>query len=127
MILQAAAGGWHSVLLTSKGQVLTCGMSQSGQLGHGDTTAKANPTIIDIFSDMTITDIACGSRHTVLLTSDGDVYAFGCNTCKQVTSDNNSSYSAVPVLVEGIPENSVKIIACGSSWVFAIAEEQKSM
>ena len=35
-IVQIALGRFHSVLLTDKGKVFTCGSSSMGRLGHGD-------------------------------------------------------------------------------------------
>ena len=45
------------------------GWNESGQLGLGDTVnVAAEPALVDALpSDVTVTQLACGSRHTLAL------------------------------------------------------------
>jgi alpha-tubulin suppressor-like RCC1 family protein len=47
--------------------------SASSQLGLGDTSDQDEPTYVDSLRGIGIKQIACGSGHTVVLTSDGYV------------------------------------------------------
>jgi len=61
-----AAGGWHSACLCENGQVYTFGWGEMGQLGHGDRLARDVPSLVEAVHAK---DIACGSRHTVIVCS----------------------------------------------------------
>ncbi|PRP87288.1 S-layer protein [Planoprotostelium fungivorum] len=78
-----ACGGWHSMALTEDGQVYTWGWGEFGALGHGDKTAKNEPTLLDTFSKdkITIKTITAGSRHSLFGADDGRV--FGCGLSSQ--------------------------------------------
>ncbi len=74
-------GDFHSVALTSNGDLYTWGGgSQSynkGQCGHGHTNAMDNPEVIKYFAKKRIIKVACGGFHTLALTSGNELYGFG--------------------------------------------------
>jgi alpha-tubulin suppressor-like RCC1 family protein len=43
---QVVAGPWHSIAVTSKGNVYSFGASSSGQLGLGNTEEQCEPCLI---------------------------------------------------------------------------------
>ena len=53
--------------------VFTWGRGEDGQLGLGDTSDQDEPTYVDALRGVGVRQIACGSGHTVVLTSDGEV------------------------------------------------------
>ena len=58
------------------------GYNEFGQLGDGTTINRSTPVAVDMsgaLSGKTVTAIAAGDRHTVALTSDGKVFAWGRN------------------------------------------------
>jgi alpha-tubulin suppressor-like RCC1 family protein len=59
--------------------VFTWGRGEDGQLGLGDTSDQDEPTYVDALRGVGVRQIACGSGHTVVLTTDGEVYTWG--TC----------------------------------------------
>lgn len=85
-IVQIAAGLHHSVLLTDEGNVYTFGSNQFGQLGLGDFNNRFSPTKVktDMVTRGSITQIAAGSNHTILLSSLGEVLTFGSNQNQQL-------------------------------------------
>lgn len=84
-----AAGGRHSVALCSDGHVYCWGCSKNGRCGNGDKIGSRveTPQMLSIEvlkkrNDMTVTSIACGWSHTliVLTRQDGNatqIYSFG--------------------------------------------------
>jgi RCC1 and BTB domain-containing protein len=80
-IISIACGGQHSLALTDTGKVYSWGFNKTGQLGIGNTFYnKENiPMKINLSEDLKIKSISCGIAHSLLLTTDGDIYAFGCN------------------------------------------------
>ncbi len=66
----------HSVAISSTGEVYAWGANKHGQLGLGDTADRVHPTPLQNFKKKT-TALACGSIHTVYITSEGELYVCG--------------------------------------------------
>ena len=60
--------------------VFTFGRGEDGQLGLGDTCDSDEPKFVDALRGVGVRQIACGSGHTVVLTTDGEVYTWGAST-----------------------------------------------
>ncbi|KAG0456429.1 hypothetical protein HPP92_024217 [Vanilla planifolia] len=90
---KVACGADFTVWLSSAdgSSILTAGLPQYGQLGHGtdneyntkDSSVKlayepqSRPRAIAAFSEKLITKVACGTNHTVAVDSSGFVYTWG--------------------------------------------------
>ena len=73
--------GGHAVFLKGNGTVMAMGANESGHLGDGSTTRTSN-TVQVLQGGHPITDItaiSAGGYHSVLLKSDGTVWATGKN------------------------------------------------
>jgi hypothetical protein len=78
-IVAVAAANKHSAGLSASGRLYTWGDNTQGQLGYG-TSGKAFhsvPRIVESIKDRHIISVSASKRHTVVLTSDGDVLAWG--------------------------------------------------
>lgn len=85
-IVKIACGGWHSIALSSDGDLYVWGSNSNGQLGlktnksetiDSDVSIMATPIVLDL--DCNVVDIACGSKHTiVLLGRENNYYIFCC-------------------------------------------------
>lgn len=92
-VKHTACGADFSVWLTSTegASIMTCGLPQYGQLGHGTDNeyntkessvklayeAQPRPKAIASFSGETIVKVACGNNHTVAADKNGFVYTWG--------------------------------------------------
>uniref|UniRef100_A0A8C2SX95 Inhibitor of Bruton tyrosine kinase n=1 Tax=Coturnix japonica TaxID=93934 RepID=A0A8C2SX95_COTJA len=83
-IKQVVLCKFHSVFLSHKGQIYTCGHGQGGRLGHGDEQTCLVPRLVEGLSSHHCSQIAAAKDHTVVLTEDGCVYTFGLNTFHQL-------------------------------------------
>uniref|UniRef100_A0A8C3U060 Inhibitor of Bruton tyrosine kinase n=1 Tax=Catharus ustulatus TaxID=91951 RepID=A0A8C3U060_CATUS len=83
-IKQVVLCKFHSVFLSHKGQVYTCGHGQGGRLGHGDEQTCLVPRLVEGLTGHQCSQIAAAKDHTVVLTEDGYVYTFGLNTFHQL-------------------------------------------
>ncbi|NXX23300.1 IBTK kinase, partial [Podargus strigoides] len=83
-IKQVVLCKFHSVFLSHKGQVYTCGHGQGGRLGHGDEQTCLVPRLVEGLAGHQCSQIAGAKDHTVVLTEDGYVYTFGLNTFHQL-------------------------------------------
>ncbi|XP_015792359.1 ultraviolet-B receptor UVR8 [Tetranychus urticae] len=87
-IMQISAGGWHSLALSEFGDIYAWGWNESGQLGVGgnqDASKSGLPTLIEI--DVNFTSISCGSRHSMGISEEGSLYAWGWNKWGQLGLD----------------------------------------
>jgi alpha-tubulin suppressor-like RCC1 family protein len=78
------------------------GMNESGQLGDGERTYdRSVPVAVEqggVLAGKTIVQVSSGGAHTLALTSEGQVYAWGNNSSGQL-GDNTTMFSSVPVAV----------------------------
>jgi len=80
-ITDIACGGWHSLTLTSDGDVYSFGWNPVGQLGHSSahlSSVVQDPHPVDLGScSNPIVGITAGARHSVALMQNGDIYGWG--------------------------------------------------
>eukprot|EP00268_Persea_americana_P023443 TRINITY_DN2303_c0_g1_i6.p1 TRINITY_DN2303_c0_g1~~TRINITY_DN2303_c0_g1_i6.p1 ORF type:complete len:428 (+),score=102.07 TRINITY_DN2303_c0_g1_i6:253-1536(+) len=79
-----ACGGRHSAAITDAGAVLTFGWGLYGQCGQGSTDDELSPTCVSSLLGIEMQGIAAGLWHTVCISADGSVYAFGGNQFGQL-------------------------------------------
>ncbi|XP_033222191.1 uncharacterized protein LOC117176193 isoform X2 [Belonocnema kinseyi] len=109
IVIDCAAGQYHSVALTSDGRVFTWGWGVHGQLGHGNTENVNLPTLVTSLLGTAINHISAGHAHTMVLSADGVVYVFGCNNVGQLGM-TNSRKCLIPQKVPLLPEK-ISLIA----------------
>ncbi|HJS96623.1 MAG TPA: putative Ig domain-containing protein, partial [Solirubrobacteraceae bacterium] len=128
-VTQIAAGGDHSLALTSSGQLYAFGDNSSGELGNatnnGTDNPNATPALVSLPSQSgPVTEIAAGEAHSLVLTSSGQLYAFGYNGDGELGSATNSGTgnpNPTPALVS-LPGQSGQIvqIAAGAKQSLAL-------
>jgi len=85
-----ACGYYHSMALTERGNVYSWGSNKYGQLGLKISNSSSNiPKLIKI--NVIFKKISCGDAHSLLLSRDGDIYAFGSNQFGQLGDDKDQS------------------------------------
>lgn len=138
------AGEYHSFALKEDGKVFSWGLNNFGQAGNselvGDGAIIEKPTHAPFFDDKNIVEIAGGNHHSLALTKDGDIYAFGemnfhqlglnpANLPESTVREKNGTpaYVPVPTKIEapGLPK--FKAIATGSDHSLAISAEDGSI
>ncbi|WP_018789787.1 RCC1 domain-containing protein [Salinispora arenicola] len=118
-VTAVAAGGLHSLALTSGGDVLAWGANGSGQLGDGTTTSSSTPVAVDVPAGTTITAVAAGDRHSLAVTSTGTVLAWGDNTAGQL-GDGSTTSSSTPVAVNVPAGTTITAVAAGQGHSLAV-------
>eukprot|EP00003_Mantamonas_plastica_P017366 TRINITY_DN28843_c0_g1_i1.p1 TRINITY_DN28843_c0_g1~~TRINITY_DN28843_c0_g1_i1.p1 ORF type:complete len:424 (-),score=140.78 TRINITY_DN28843_c0_g1_i1:79-1248(-) len=131
-VTQVACGWNHMVILSDNGDVYTVGDNYYGQLGHGNTESLEMPRVVEQLAGLNIAYIAAGADHTVCVTTNGMVYAFGRDKMwlsNGLMVDNTpEDYTQMPIealknpnqliprlVSEGVLENeSIVQVACGS-------------
>lgn len=133
-IVAISAGDMSSLALTSEGKVYSWGINLSGQLGDGTTTQRTLPVAVNmsgVLLGKTVTSIASGTWHSLALTSEGKVYAWGSNSTRfdgGQLGDGTTTQRTLPVAVymEGVLQGKrVTSITAGISQSYALTSEGK--
>ncbi|WP_345800162.1 fibronectin type III domain-containing protein [Microbacterium sp. AZCO] len=94
------AGAFHSLAVTSSGELFVWGRNERGQLGLGVAGAwESWPTLNPAISG--IRSVAVSYQHSLAVTADGRVYAWGVNERGQL-GDGSIVNRRSPVVVGGI-------------------------
>ena len=89
-VVQTAAHSDVSAFVTEQGQVFMCGSGDEGRLGLGHLGMAPSPTEVRALSASKIVKIACGFGHTLALSHDSRVFAWGEGTWGNVGICNSS-------------------------------------
>ncbi|KAG0584600.1 hypothetical protein KC19_3G221400 [Ceratodon purpureus] len=113
-IVGIAAGLWHTLCITDVGDAYAFGGNQFGQLGVGGNTAEMTPRLIDapLLEDESSVAVACGARHSVVLTGSGKIFAWGWNKYGQLGLGDNNNRD-LPVQVTMNDGGRAASVACG--------------
>ena len=128
IIIAIAGAESHTVALTSEGKVYAWGRNNEGELGDGTTISRSTPVATDmsgVLSGKIVTAITVGDEHTVALTSEGKVYAWGRNTYGQL-GDGTFTNRTTPTAVNTSGVLSGKIvtaIAAGGDHTVALTSD----
>ncbi len=122
-VTRIAAGGYHSLALTSTGQLYAFGLNGEGQLGgttnNGTDNPNPTPTLVTLpGATGSVTRIAAGSRHSLALTSTGQLYTFGENYFGQLGRTTNSGTeepNPTPTVVDLGAGQTIDTMATGSN------------
>lgn len=101
----------HSLVLTTCGKLYSCGLGSRGRLGHGSNNLRncmrhVRVPVDELDNDHSVVQFAISENHSVFLTTNNQVYAFGLNECGQLGISNSlkapttsESFEASPVRV----------------------------
>ncbi|KAF4320934.1 hypothetical protein BBO99_00000713 [Phytophthora kernoviae] len=138
-ITQLAAGRAHAAAIVAGTSGLwTWGYGERGQIGHPKPPPPAvqskffrsqfripRPRLVQAFKNDTVSFVACGGQHTLVLLRDGRLFAMGDNEFGQLgvkrgeTTEENAV--AEPVQLAAFGSNkAIKQIACGDDFSTAL-------
>ncbi|KAD6795539.1 hypothetical protein E3N88_06435 [Mikania micrantha] len=76
-VKMVAAGAEHTVAITEDGELYGWGWGRYGNLGLGDRNDRNIPEKASIIGGEKMVLVACGWRHTISVSSSGDLFTFG--------------------------------------------------
>ncbi|KAE9008168.1 hypothetical protein PR001_g16777 [Phytophthora rubi] len=121
--LQLACGKAHSAIVDVYSNLYCFGLGGSGQLGQGDDNLEASqePVRVPQLMSTCVQFVACGANHTLCMSVDGRVFAWGDNSFGQLGMGAKSAQPvATPYRVEKLV--SVRGIACGGGQSFIMTK-----
>ena len=130
-ITAVAAAGRHSIFVDESGAAWSCGLATHGQLGVKRDLHTPLPTkdgyhvrelhLMDNLESVTVVAAAASARHTLLLTSQGRVFACGDNSAGQLGHGDISGMPAAegqcllaPSLVLALRQ--IKVTSCAAGF-----------
>jgi alpha-tubulin suppressor-like RCC1 family protein len=118
------ANGWHNVMtLTSDGKVYSWGRNHLGVLGNGNTNYELDkPKINEYLINEVIVDMSCGAYHSMVLTQNSDVYAWGHNHCGQIGNRSEELFQLIPIKLNDFNDEKVIAISCGFNHSLALTD-----
>ena len=120
-----ACGDCHTAAVTSDGRLYTFGDGGFGQLGHGDTRGKLQPTEVKglLAGFKRVACVSCAACHTAVATDDGCVFTFGVGRLGQLgLGDIKGRLS--PCLVGGVLQDKhVSMVSAGNCHTAAVTSE----
>ena len=116
-LMQAAAAADDNFLM-----LFAWGRGEDGQLGLGDTNDQNEPTYVDALRGVSVQQIACGSGHTVVLTTEGCVYTWGRGDDGRL-GHGDTGWKYVPKITQALQGQMVVQVTCGSYHTAAVTEE----
>jgi alpha-tubulin suppressor-like RCC1 family protein len=113
-----AAGGQHSVLVTTDGRVYSWGANGNGQLGDDSLATRLAPAVLNTITG--VTQISAGASHTLARLWTGEVYAWGSNGSGRL-GDGTTTPRTRPTLVPALAN--IEAVAAGGSHSLALASD----
>jgi len=121
-VVAISAGGGFALALTGDGAVYAWGKNLLGQLGNGTNVGTVTtPAQVTGFSDRPVVAISCGEMHSLALTADGAVYAWGSNSYGQL-GNGTTTASNRPVEVTALSGQGVSALQAGAYHSLALSE-----
>ncbi|EPX58144.1 BNR repeat domain protein [Cystobacter fuscus DSM 2262] len=112
-----AAGGAHSLALDTENRVWTWGSNDEGQLGNGNK-GGLRTLPIQVLNLKDVKQLAAGIRHSLALTNDGNVMAWGSDSAGQLGDDLSLKEQLSPVETSSL--TNVIAISAGHSHSLAL-------
>jgi E3 ubiquitin-protein ligase HERC4 len=110
----AACGASHSVAVNNWGQLFCWGSNSVGQLGLDTSLGIVQiPRIIKSLATSIVVQIACGQKHSLALTNNGELYSWGSNSNGQLGLGEHLKMNFKPKLITGLVAVPIAFIACG--------------
>ena len=104
--------------------VYSFGQNSYGELAHGDTVERLQPTKVVYADSLDVVQVVAGNEHTAMLTSAGDVYTVGYNDSGQCALGTTGRVPSL-TLVEALRGKNVSKLysANGCEHLMAITED----
>ena len=94
-----SSGSHHTVVVTKTGDVYSCGSFLHGKLGLSSQGVINVSRFTKVKIPVRVKQVACGDYHTLSLSEDGKVYAWGGSLHKKTADASSNENKSEPRLV----------------------------
>jgi alpha-tubulin suppressor-like RCC1 family protein len=118
-VAASAGGERHTVIAKIDGTLWGAGAADNGRLGNGSASGNVQ-TAVQVSGFTGAVAVAAGREHTLVLKSDGSVWAYGKNDVGQL-GDGSTTDRTTPVQVVGL--TGISAIAAGRDSSYALQSD----
>lgn len=123
-VVQVACGQDHSLFLTDRGEVYSCGWGADGQTGLGHYSITSTPTKLGgDLAGVEVVQVATYGDCCLAVSSEGAVFGWGNSEYLQLASITDSTQVSVPQSLPFSGVGKVKQAACGGTACAVLNEE----
>lgn len=122
-IAKLFAGAYHSFALTTYGNVYSFGLNNMGQLGLGslEPNHTGTPQLVMALEGKGVTELRGGEHHSLALTDDGAVYAFGRGDNNQLGFNDGTDQEVTPRKVPALDGIAIRRVSTKANSNFAVS------
>eukprot|EP00522_Entomoneis_paludosa_P013206 CAMPEP_0172454542 /NCGR_PEP_ID=MMETSP1065-20121228/11495_1 /TAXON_ID=265537 /ORGANISM="Amphiprora paludosa, Strain CCMP125" /LENGTH=618 /DNA_ID=CAMNT_0013206885 /DNA_START=42 /DNA_END=1898 /DNA_ORIENTATION=+ len=107
--------------LDDQGHLFTWGQGAYGKLGHGTEDCYLIPRRVMELESVPLQQVACGTCHTVALSTSGKVYTWGWNSSGRTGHGTQEGKQMHPRLVQRLVSKEIRHVAAGAGHTAAVA------
>ena len=128
-VVQVAAGGDSSMVVTEAAEVLSFGNGAAGQLGHGSLANELTPKRIESIRSIAVRRVCVGGFHSAAVTNGGSVFWWGTHHSCPAGGATGLPYvcgeNPLPVTVQVPGGETICTISAGSTHTLLVAKSGK--